>query len=194
MTTEQYGDFQDIPSRLNGHVESLDLSFWTSSIPLKQRWRNNGLSADFLGDYVTTFFPLDESDSATKIRQAEIRSAVSYIANELLENAMKFSADSAGIPVSMRMYLLGNQIMLMESNGANIEQAAKLQTFIQQILSEDPYELYFRKMEEKATASAESGSGLGLLTMINDYGAKLAWRLESVENAVYVSTQVNLVI
>jgi hypothetical protein len=35
--------------------EYLILSFSPSSIPLKQRWRNNCLSADFLADYLSTF-------------------------------------------------------------------------------------------------------------------------------------------
>ena len=58
--TEIIGNFINIDSCAEG--EYLQLGFQPSSVPLKQRWRNNGLSADFLGDYVTTFFPRDESD------------------------------------------------------------------------------------------------------------------------------------
>ena len=55
---EIYGDFQeDIP----GSDQFLVISFSPSSIPLKQRWRNNGLSADFVADYLTTFFPASSS-------------------------------------------------------------------------------------------------------------------------------------
>ena len=80
--TEDFGRIVEI--RHGRDAESLNLSFWPGRVPLKQRWRNNGLSADFLGDYVTTFFPLDDAIPDTQLRQAEIRGAVSFIANELL--------------------------------------------------------------------------------------------------------------
>ena len=89
-----FGDFIEQPPS----QEYLIIGFSPSSIPLKQRWRNNGLSADFLADYLTTFFPGNEDDPSTIERQAEIKSAVSYIANELLENAMKFNDANLGVP------------------------------------------------------------------------------------------------
>ena len=79
--------FNDVPPS----QKFLLISFFPSSIPPKQRSRNNGLSADFIADYLTTFFPKDEDITNTNKKQAEIKSAVSYIANELLENAMKFN-------------------------------------------------------------------------------------------------------
>ncbi|MFN5923675.1 MAG: ATP-binding protein, partial [Pseudanabaena sp.] len=63
--------------------EYLVLGFSPSSLPIQSRWKTNGLSADFLGDYVRNFFPGNTNANLTK--QAEIRSAVSFIANELLE-------------------------------------------------------------------------------------------------------------
>jgi hypothetical protein len=39
------------------HCEYLTLSFSPFSAPIRSRWRNNGVSADFLGDYVITFLP-----------------------------------------------------------------------------------------------------------------------------------------
>ena len=75
--------------RQDDQSEYLKIGFSPTSIPIQQRWRNNGLSADFLADYLSTFFPGD--DRAAAERQAELKGAVSYVANELLENAMKFS-------------------------------------------------------------------------------------------------------
>ena len=89
---EIFGDFIDY---LPSSQEFLIIGFSPSSTPLKQRWRNNGLSADFLADYLTTFFPGKEDDPNTIQRQAEVKNAVSYIANELLENAMKFNCGNA---------------------------------------------------------------------------------------------------
>src|SRR6266481_4621306 len=72
-----------------GECEYLTLAFSPISAPLRSRWRNNGLSADFLGDYVTTFLPANGALPASGRRQNEVKHAVTYIANELLENAMK---------------------------------------------------------------------------------------------------------
>ena len=69
--------------------EYLKIRFSPSPVPLQQRWRNNGLSAAFVADYLSTFF-LDQ-DPAVSACQVEIKGAFSYLANELLENAMKSS-------------------------------------------------------------------------------------------------------
>ena len=81
--------FGEFIEKKGERCEYLMIGFSPSSIPIQQRWRNNGLSADFLADYLSTFFPGE--DHASTERQAAVKGAVSYIANELLENAMKFS-------------------------------------------------------------------------------------------------------
>jgi hypothetical protein len=48
-----------------GECEYLTLAFSPTSAPLRSRWRNNGLSADFLGDYVTTFLPTNGHEGKT---------------------------------------------------------------------------------------------------------------------------------
>ena len=52
--TRIFGDFTE---RKDDHGEHLEIGFSPTSIPIQQRWRNNGLSADFLADYLSTFFP-----------------------------------------------------------------------------------------------------------------------------------------
>lgn len=82
MKTQVFGDYlEDLASS----EESLVMRFSPSSIPLKQRWRNNGLSADFMADYMTSFFPGNEEVTAAINKKEEIKSAVGYIANELLK-------------------------------------------------------------------------------------------------------------
>ncbi|OOG25230.1 ATP-binding protein [Thioalkalivibrio denitrificans] len=185
--SEAHGEIRTIQRDRN--TESLDLSFWPGSVPLRQRWRNNGLSADFLGDYVTTFFPLDENDPATRQRQSEIRGAVSFIANELLENAMKFHDDSLPEPITMRLFLHQEEIIFQQINSAGQEAADRFRAFVDRLRNSDPGELYIQQLEEGA--ASEGSAGLGYLTMINDYGADLAWRFEPLDNNGYrVTTQV----
>lgn len=188
--TETYGQFEDI--RHDPDTESLNLSFWPGRLPLKQRWRNNGLSADFLGDYLTTFFPLDDNDPATRRRQDEIRGAVSFVANELLENAMKFHDAAQPEPITVSLCLYADRVVFHESNGSNADTAGGFRAFVRKLVDSDPGELYMEQLEHNA--AAEGTAGLGYLTMINDYGAQLAWRFEPSGDTggFRVTTQVTL--
>ncbi|MGE5503464.1 MAG: DUF6272 family protein [Actinomycetota bacterium] len=168
----------------------LELTFSPSSVPLKQRWRNNGLSADFLADYVTTFFPRDESDPASHDRHDQIRGAVNYIANELLENAMKYSDEQLAQPTTIRLVLASDAVLFSETNTTTADRGRAFRGFVRELTGSDPSEMYVRQLERAAEGQ---GSGLGLLTMVNDYGAQLAWQFEDVgSDAMRVTTQVRL--
>ena len=185
---EYVGDFKESLSTVR---DGLELTFSPSAIPLKQRWRNNGLSADFLADYVISFFPRGEDGAVADARQAEVRGAVAYIANELLENAMKYSSESAAKPTTIRLILGDNAIYFSETNTTSSEHGEFFRTFVREVTDSDPAEMFLRQMEK--TAEGGGGSGLGLLTMMNDYGARLAWRFDDVEDgALCVTTQVRL--
>ncbi len=186
---EEFGDIRD--PRNDRDTESLKLAFRPGSVPLQQRWRNNGLSADFLGDYVTTFFPLDENDPATRHRRAEIQGAVAFIANELLENAMKFHDHSLPEPITLDLTLERERITLQEINAAETVTADAFRAFIQHLRESDPDTLYMETLER--SGANEDASGLGYLTMMNDYGAELAWRFEGLPNGgCRVTTQVTI--
>jgi len=156
----------------------LTLAFSPLSAPLRSRWRNNGLSADFLGDYVTTFLPANGSAPEAASRQNEIRYAVTYIANELLENAMKYHERDVDIPIGIHLELSGDQITVSASNGIGVGQAELYQVFVERILQHDAGDLLLKQLEDNAEGNESNKSGLGLLTMVNDYGAQLGWRFE----------------
>lgn len=173
--------------------EGLELTFSPSSAPLQHRWRNNGLSADFLAGYVANFFPRDEGDPASLARSQEIHSAVGYIANELLENAMKFSQESPSHPTTIRVVLGEDSILFTETNCTGASRGESFKAFVRELTESDPSEIYVRQLEKAAVSGA--GSGLGLLTMINDYNASLAWCFEELEDgSMRVTTQVQLAI
>jgi len=187
-----FGDFADL---ISPSEEYLIIGFSPSSIPLKQRWRNNGLSADFLADYVATFFPMSDSDESGAVsKRIEIKSAVSYIANELLENAMKFSDDTSTYPVSIQLQLHSNRLIFLVTNSIISEKVNPFQTYIQTLIRENPEELYLHRLENSGD---DESSGLGLLTMINDYMAKLGWKFQVVQEEpriVAVTTTVQLIV
>jgi hypothetical protein len=163
---------------LDEKCEFLALSFSPLNAPIRSRWRNNGLSADFLGDYVTTFFSANGDVTDVPAHQKEIKHAVTYIANEFLENAMKYHQRDVDIPIGIRLELTGSQITISASNGVGTEQADRYKAFLDRILSHDAGALLVRQLEESSMGEAPNESGLGLLTMINDYGVRLDWQFE----------------
>ena len=186
------GDFiQDLPPS----KEYLTLSFSSGLIPSRQRWRNNYLSADFIGNYLSTFF-LDRSDGRANLdKQAEVKSAVSYIANELLENGMKYSTKTS-IPISIQIHLNPDSIVFQLTNSISTRQTQQFQNQIKTLLSCDPNELYITLLEQNALDKDRQKSGLGFLTMLNDYKAKLGWKFESLSQhtQISVTTMVQLTI
>jgi hypothetical protein len=186
LEPQLFGDFLE---SLPDTREYLVLGFSPGSISIKRRWRNNGLSADFLADYMTTFFPSGDydmsDDEGWKRRIGEFRSAVSYIANELLENAMKYHDERGSMPIDMRMQLHANHVVLQVTNSVNQSRALEFQRFIEELLAAaDVSELYLQQLEKSSMSEDNSASGLGLLTMVQDYGAKLAWRFQPVASSI----------
>lgn len=161
--------------------EYLNLVFSPSALPLKQRWRNNDLSADFLADYFSTFFHHSEDHPEIARRRAEIKSAISFIANELLENAMKYCDGTGGGAIGLQLQLHDDSIVFIASNRVTAEQSRIFQASIQELLDTDPNDLYIQRLE--ASGAEEDVSGLGFLTMLNDYAAELGWRFETPDPA-----------
>jgi len=188
---QTFGDFIE----QSASPEYLIIGFSPSSISMKQRWRNNGLSADFLADYLTSFFPGNEDEPSTIDRQAEIKSAVSYIANELLENAMKFNDETSEYPIDIKLQLKSDGVIFSVANSIPPKAVGKFQAYIQQLLASEPSELYMEQLENNAADESCTGSGLGLLTMLSDYTAKIGWKFQTVQKdpeLIAVTTMVQL--
>lgn len=182
--------------------EYLTLVFSPSSVPLKQRWRTNGLSADFMADYFATFFPGKKGASDEADLQAEVKSAVSFIGNELLENSMKFSDEILDYPISLTLQMHNDKLVFIATNSVKSQGIEKFQAFVQELATADTDELYLRHLEqngldEEVCSQDKEISGLGLLTMVNDYQAKLGWKFEAIQNvsdALSVTTMVQLLV
>lgn len=182
---EIFGDFLENFLENNIESDSLELSFSPSSRPIKLRWRNNRLSAHFVADYLSTFFPFSEDDPNAPRRKKETKGAVSYIANELLENAMKFhNNDNFDYRVRFGIYFVEEpeelKIVLCVTNSIAPEGVSKFQAFIKDLIETDLDELYIRQIEQSAEDENSDASGLGLITMINDHDAKLGWKFDMI--------------
>jgi hypothetical protein len=183
MTMQTFGKFKDdIPES----QEYLTLNFTPSSTPQRQqRWQNYGLSADFLGDYFATFFPGEDVPESSINLKDTVKATVSYIANELLENAVKYSVPSTHLPISITLHLFDQDIIFKIANYADRAVAQKYQEFVQKLQSADIGELYTQQLEK--TALGEGGSSMGILTVIHDYAAQGGWSFEPLVDNPAVS-------
>jgi len=190
--TRIFGDFID---KQDEKGEYLKIGFSPTSISLQQRWRTNGLSADFLADYLTTFFPGEDSTFADK--HAEIKDAVSFIANELLENAMKFTYAPSQHAISIAVYLEADAVSLYTTNSVNPHTVEAFQHLITRLLAEDSEAFYLERLTHNAEEDTGSSSGVGLLTMLTNYGATLAWKFDAHDgntDVMMVTTMVRLTV
>lgn len=189
--TQILGDFQeDIPT----NHEFLMIGFLPHSISLKQRWRNNGLSADFVADYLTTFFPASESEPATVDKQVQLKEAVNYIANELIDNAMKFNHENSDYPVKFGLHLLENRLVLTSTNCVSPEVLANFYEFVNELQNSELEDFYIRQLEKGAEENSQE-SQLGILTMRKDYLATVGWKIETVQKdpeIITLTTRVQL--
>jgi hypothetical protein len=194
--------FGDFISEFPPEHDSLELTFTPSSRPIKQRWRNNRLSAHFVADYLSNFLPVDEDDPSREKRIKNSKGAVSYVANELLENAMKFNDEQSYEKVKFGIHFIENTevtAVIFATNSVKPEGADRFKEFIEELLScdrDELKELYIKHIERTAEANSES-SGLGLLTMIIDYSAKIGWKFETIShnpNAIAVTTLVQIAV
>ena len=173
METQIFGHFIEESSE---NTEYLKIGLLPTCLSIKQSWRANGLSAEFIADYVQTFFVGLPKNTDAPI-PIQSKHAVKYIANELLENAMKFNDRTSQRFIEIAFKLYNNKLIFHVTHDINSKNVEKLKNFLQQIISENPQDLYFDRMEANAIDDAK-GSGLGLLSMVCDYSAELGWKLE----------------
>lgn len=170
-------------------TEFLIMSFSSQTLPIKDRWRTNGLSANFLAEYWGTFFPVRDK-SAIK----EVQDSVSFIANELLENALKFSQETDVSTIRISLYLFDDFLRFYVTNPISTANAESFKAFLRRILAEDTHELYLSVLEDRDQDSGVE-SGLGFLTILNDYGARMGWKFDTLDqpsDAITVTTMVQL--
>ncbi len=194
LIDETLGEF---PESLPLSEEYLLLGFSPSLCPLKKRWRNNGLSADFFADYLTGFFVGDKAD-LQGAKHSEIQSAISYIANELLENAIKFNDSSCSHPISIQLRMYADKLTFLVTNSIKPDAAEKYKAFIQEVLTRDPGEMLLRRLVKNAEEDHLESPGIGILCMMNDYLVTIGWKFTKIHGnsaiVVSVTTMVQMII
>lgn len=149
--------------------------------PLELNWSHCGATAEFLGEFFAGIA------ATSKLDANDARHSIAYLANELLENAVKFRAPGE---VAMETALDGETFKLHLVNETAPETAARFETLLAEIVSRDPGDLLIERIEANAADPDAGGSGLGILTLMNDYGAKLGWTMERSKSgsSVHIET------
>jgi hypothetical protein len=139
--------------------------------PLGMGWVHCGPTAEFFGTLIAGVAGKSGHDAN------EVRHSVSYLANELLENAVKFRARGTG-DVRLEVRFDRSTFELVLSNFTEEKAASGLRAFLADLETRDPGELLMERIEANAADESNMGSGLGILTLLNDYGVRLGWTLE----------------
>ena len=184
-----FGNFVE----MNGKPKYLRLDFPFTMLPIRDLWRNNGLSADFFADYWETFSRMYHNLSSDACQ--ETRYAIRYIANELLENAMKFNYEPSKQPVTVGFYISNYELRFHVTNSMDPQNVGEFQHYIQQLLTADLEELYIRQLEQNVREKNNTVSRLGLLTILLDYQAQAAWKFQAIQQqpkTIMLTTMVQL--
>lgn len=147
--------------------------------PIDLAWHHCTTTSEFLGE----FFALQRAGNTTQFN--ETRHGIGYLTNELLENAIKFRRPG---DILIESSLEDARFEMKVSNTIATETALLFQALLQELTSRDPGELLIERIEANAADESSSGSGLGLLTLMNDYGAELGWHFTQDGEAVRLQT------
>ncbi len=168
------------------------MEFFIHAIPVEKRKQTRYLSLAFMAEYLTKFFPFNEEDVQFYQKQLQLKSAVNYIANELLDNSIKYNYELGKYPLRFAIYLLDRELVFATRNRTNKKNLDRLNNFINELINSDVSEFYFRQMEKGAEEKSEE-SQLGFLSILNDYGAKLGWKIEKVNDEPEITTVTTMV-
>jgi hypothetical protein len=153
--------------------------------PLALGWQHASATCEFLGD----IFAARHARAGQEYREA--RHSIIYLVNELLENAIKFRSPG---DIELRCSLEGGNFELMVSNRSLRDVATRFQSLLAEVTARDPGELLIERIEANAADEGSSASGLGLLTLMNDYGARLGWTFQDApgDGTVLLETRASL--
>ncbi|MBP1886682.1 slr1658 superfamily regulator [Sinorhizobium mexicanum] len=133
--------------------------------PLDLSWKHCAMTSDFVAEFVALRYRTSRS------LYKEVRHNVGYLTNELIENAVKFRTSGE---IVVEASIATNAFRTKVSNFIDVDTAERFQHLLSEITAGDPGELLIERIEANATGSG-AGSGLGLLTLMSDYGAHFAW-------------------
>jgi hypothetical protein len=172
-------------TQLSNSPKAFTMKIVLSEGPLAVSWQHASATCEFLGDLFATRHARAGRD------YSDARHSIIYLVNELLENAIKFRSPG---DIELRCSLEEGNFELMVRNHASRDVASRFQSLLSEVAARDPGELLIERIEANAADESSSASGLGLLTLMNDYGARLGWNFQDAPSGgtVVLSTNASL--
>jgi len=155
----------------------------------KIRWSQCSALADFLAAYFDSTLAMSSESSEWR---REMTGTIAYVMNELIENAVKFSQHGK---IEAAMGFIGEEVVFVVRNSIKMSSVATFEAVLDEIMCGNPSSILIRKVEQNASDEKVRGSGLGFLSIMSDYNAKLGWKFDPAEHApdrVIVSTMARL--
>jgi hypothetical protein len=116
---------------------------------------------------------------------------LSTIINELIENAIKFSANEDET-IEVKIHHIDNTIEIQTTNICQEKAALNLQKQIKKITSSSNPESLLTSQLLKSASQSSSQSGIGLLSLVCHYGAKLTSEITPCAKAYAKAYKVSL--
>jgi hypothetical protein len=163
-----------LDNRVHGIMDSLPDSQFNLRLSLLPRdiqasWTRCGLTANFLA-------------GSPAVTSKKLFNVMSTVMNEILENAVKYSANPM-MPIEVVQRFKNGLIECEVSNWARREDAEAIDAYFKAILGRDPDELFYTQLEQLDSTN-KNQSQIGLIGMVRDYKVKLGCRIHITSDAV----------
>ena len=143
--------------------EGVDSSFTVRFLPLDMfdNWQRGSVLSDFTANYFRHNFPSEEQFGL-----------ISTVVNELVENAVKFTANNS-LPVDLTLKKALGRMLVQTANTVPLHRAQPFMAVCRELFEKDLDELYVARL--KQDSGDRNASGLGLLLIRKDYSSKLSF-------------------
>lgn len=177
MNVEYIGEYR---TEFIDESSMLDISVYPQDV--HNYWNRCGLISNFSSYYISMAFPQHKS----------IVNSLSMILNELLENAVKYSAYDEE-PINMTVRIVGDDIVVESSNSINKAEYDRIESLVSELTDNELVNhKYFEMLKENALSHHKSG--IGLFTIINYFNVHLSFRITPHTNdeLMTLTIQVNI--
>ncbi len=187
--TAVYGHWNDDPSIQCSSPVMFQNEMIVDAQQFVNYWRRCSLSSVFWSRYTSLFVPTKSSEGW--LNKKAVESVLAYLLNELFENCAKFS-NGPNMKIIYQAWIENSQMIFQLTNHIKPEGQQPFVKVIKELLESDIDELYFQKLEENAENDS-GGSGLGFITLMNDYGVQFGYKFQPVNpETVQVDVQAYL--
>jgi len=155
---------------------SLTFRFKSAFLERRRLWKSKDISAEFLGNFWTVIFDDDC-----------IKHKLHFICAELLENAVVHGEKSDYI-IMIHLCFTRDEFLVYVKNNIAKDKIQNFKDYANMLLESKNLQALFVKKMKDAKKTNSKKSQVGLITIIKDRGAKLAWKFKEEGNSSKLTT------